>query len=183
MFNLWVTKVVQDFDNDFKDQWSLARSGFDAGVMLKWDTIEISEQAEDGTEVKSKIKVPQNLSLPTWQSLMQFCQKAYKIGAHSLPNIIHQGLSSKAVNAAVKVIQDLAKDKLTQNFALQFYFDIQFLSLISPEDCVQEAFEALENHSHGRPPTAAYARPPAGGSLRSPTPPAFLTSPVSVHYA
>ena len=38
-------------------------------------------------------------------------------------------------------------------------------------------------YSHGRPPTAAYARPPAGGSLRSPTPPAFLTSPVSVHYA
>ena len=146
MFNLWVTKVVQDFDKDFKDQWSSASSGFDAGVMLKWDTIEISEQAEDGTEVKSKIKVPQNLSLPTWQSLMQFCQKAYKIGAHSLPNIIHQGLSSKAVNAAVKVIQDLAKDKLTQNFALQFYFDIQFLSLISPEDCVQEALEALENH-------------------------------------
>ena len=26
-------------------------------------------------------------------------------------------------------------------------------------------------YSHLRPPTAAYARPPAGGSLRSPTPP------------
>ena len=145
MFNLWVTKVVQEFENDFKNQWSLSMTS-SSSVMLKWDTIEISEQTDDDTEVKSKIKVPQNLSLPTWQSLMQFCQKAYNIGAHSLPNIIHQSLSSKAVIAAINVIQDLAQDKLTQNVALQFYFDIQFLSLISPEDCVQAALKALEKH-------------------------------------
>ena len=59
LFNLWVSKTVEEFSEEFKNVW---RNPNQAEMMLKWDTIEISEQAEDGTEVKSKIKVPQNLA-------------------------------------------------------------------------------------------------------------------------
>ena len=138
MFNLWLSKVLQEFTNDFKTNWK-------SKEMLKWDTIEITEHTEE-KEVKSKIEVPQNLSLPTYQSLMKFCQKAYNVGVHSLPSTIHQDLSSTIVKEAVTIIQSLAQDPLTQNLALQLYFDTQFLALISTEDHVQAALLALENH-------------------------------------
>ena len=36
----------------------------DLKMMPAWDTIEISEQGEDEQVIKSKIRVPQHLSLP-----------------------------------------------------------------------------------------------------------------------
>ena len=51
----------------YRDGWDLPQPTFaenNLKMMPAWDTIEISEQGEDEQVIKSKIRVPQHLSMP-----------------------------------------------------------------------------------------------------------------------
>ena len=71
MFKMWIKSVISQLKQDLERNWmfdeksrieSFAENNLK--MMPAWDTIEISEQGEDDQVVKSKIRVPQHLSLP-----------------------------------------------------------------------------------------------------------------------
>ncbi len=153
LFNFWVTGLVQEFEK--KLILGLENSAENNLVQVPtWDSIEISEEAEDGKTVKSIIRVPQQLSLCAFEALMSYCQKALRIGPHSLPPASQLALSQEVALALAKMYKKHSvENKLTQNVALQLLFDMQFLSqgMISRErrdvaaSC-QEAIASLEAH-------------------------------------
>ena len=152
IFRIWITKQksnlkLANLTNDPNDNLKL---------MLSWEIIEISEQGEDDQIVKSKIRVPQNLSLTLFETLFKFCQSCHQVGIHSMPLNIQNELCQEAALSLAQVYQDFCcqNEKLTQNLALQFHFDVQFISQamtncqdkLKVQDKCLEIMSKLENH-------------------------------------
>ena len=71
MFKMWMKSAISLLKQDLERNFMLCEgSKVDSfaennlEMMPSWDTIEISEQGEDEQVIKSKIRVPQHLSLP-----------------------------------------------------------------------------------------------------------------------
>ena len=153
MFNLWIDQVIITFGQDLTEGLVNSPENNLANIPT-WDSIEISEEGEDGS-IKSIIKVPQHLSVNAFKALRNFCQITSQIGPHSLPVKIQLTLSQKAGLAFCKAYKGFChfNAKMTQNLALQLYFDLQFVSqsMISRESAdlqnlAKEAMSELEAH-------------------------------------
>lgn len=154
LFKIWIASVSQQLETKLKEKL-VNESKTNLNMMLNWDCIDISEQGEQGQVVKSKIRVPQHLSLPAFESMMYFCSACHQIGVHSLPMSIQTELSQSAAMTMTNTYNDFCQQnpKLTQNVALQLHFDIQFFMqvMISHDsikitDQCQQVLNHLENH-------------------------------------
>lgn len=102
-----------------------------------WEDLEIQEEAESGSSVTSKIRLPIQ---PSWfvQSLLfQLCVEVNRVGGHALPRPTLQELLQTCLCTALHHYQSLTqqgRDKdgafpMTQNRALQLLFDLRYLNV------------------------------------------------------
>ena len=119
-------------------------------ILPAWDSIEISEEGEEGTVIKSTIRVPQHLSVNAFKSLMNFSYSASKIGPHSLPVKAQMSLSQRAATVICQSYKEFCQlnARMTQNLALQLYFDLLFVAnaMISREEEEQNQEKTLNEN-------------------------------------
>ncbi|XP_018553370.1 conserved oligomeric Golgi complex subunit 1 isoform X1 [Lates calcarifer] len=111
-----------------------------AGAILttatNWEDLEIQEEAESGSSVTSKIRLPVQ---PSWfvQSLLfQLCVEVNRVGGHALPRPTLQELLQACLAKALHHYHSLSQQArskegvfpMTQNRALQLLFDLRYLS-------------------------------------------------------
>ncbi|XP_042250017.1 conserved oligomeric Golgi complex subunit 1 isoform X2 [Thunnus maccoyii] len=101
-----------------------------------WEDLEIQEEAESGSSITSKIRLPVQ---PSWfvQSLLfQLCVEVNRVGGHALPRPTLQELLQTCLAQALQHYHSLtqqARSKegvfpMTQNRALQLLFDLRYLN-------------------------------------------------------
>uniref|UniRef100_A0A8D3AUB1 Conserved oligomeric Golgi complex subunit 1 n=1 Tax=Scophthalmus maximus TaxID=52904 RepID=A0A8D3AUB1_SCOMX len=111
-----------------------------AGAILttatNWEDLEIQEEAESGSSITSKIRLPVQ---PSWfvQSLLfQLCVEVNRVGGHALPRPTLQELLQSCLAEALHHYQSLSQKArakegvfpMTQNRALQLLFDLRYLN-------------------------------------------------------
>ena len=124
-FILWVGQLVSglklDLSNHLTDNLGLFS-------LAEWDVSEISEEAEDGTQVRSVIRVPQYISVGLHSALAAFVRCAHVAGPHALPPSVQLSLTQDCAASVVEAYFRFSEQrKLIQNVALQLHFDIQFV--------------------------------------------------------
>ncbi|XP_051242796.1 conserved oligomeric Golgi complex subunit 1 isoform X2 [Dicentrarchus labrax] len=122
------------------DKFGTALHAESAGDILttatNWEDLEIQEEAESGSSVTSKIRLPVQ---PSWfvQSLLfQLCVEVNRVGGHALPRPTLQELLQACLAQALDHYQRLTQQPrsregvfpMTQNRALQLLFDIRYLN-------------------------------------------------------
>ncbi|XP_040046654.2 conserved oligomeric Golgi complex subunit 1 isoform X2 [Gasterosteus aculeatus] len=124
------------------DKFATALHAESAGAILttatNWEDLEIQEEAESGSNVTSKIRLPVQ---PSWfvQSLLfQLCVQVNRVGGHALPRPTLQELLHTCLNQVLHHYQTLTQQApsregvfpMTQNRALQLLFDLRYLHTI-----------------------------------------------------
>ncbi|KAL7377838.1 hypothetical protein ABVT39_005075 [Epinephelus coioides] len=122
------------------DKFGTALHAESAGAILttatNWEDLEIQEEAESGSSVTSKIRLPVQ---PSWfvQSLLfQLCVEVNRVGGHALPRPTLQELLQACLAQALHHYHSLTQQALsregvfpmTQNRALQLLFDLRYLN-------------------------------------------------------
>ncbi|XP_068606031.1 conserved oligomeric Golgi complex subunit 1 [Brachionichthys hirsutus] len=121
------------------DHFGTALRAESAGAVLttatNWEDLEIQEEAESGSSVTSKIRLPLQ---PSWfvQSLLfQLCVQVNRVGGHALPQAVLQELLQACLTQALHHYQSLTQPTpskesfpMTQNRALQLLFDLRYLN-------------------------------------------------------
>ncbi|KAM7386207.1 hypothetical protein PAMA_009037 [Pampus argenteus] len=122
------------------DKFGTALHAESAGAILttatNWEDLEIQEEAESGSSITSKIRLPVQ---PSWfvQSLLfQLCVEVNRVGGHALPRPTLQELLQTCLTQALQhyhslTQQDPSKEgvfPMTQNRALQLLFDLRYLN-------------------------------------------------------
>ena len=124
-YNLWIRQLVCGLRTDLQN---VLTDNFAVDCLAEWESSEISEEAEDGTQVRSTIRVPQYISIGLHSALSAFVHRAHSAGPHALPPQVQLSLSQDAAAAVVADYFEYSeKRKLIQNVALQLHFDVQFL--------------------------------------------------------
>ncbi|XP_044038644.1 conserved oligomeric Golgi complex subunit 1 isoform X2 [Siniperca chuatsi] len=122
------------------DKFGTALHAESAGGILttatNWEDLEIQEEAESGSSVTSKIRLPVQ---PSWfvQSLLfQLCVEVNRVGGHALPRPTLQELLQACLAQALHHYHSLTQQArsregvfpMTQNRALQLLFDLRYLN-------------------------------------------------------
>lgn len=122
------------------EKFGLVLHAESAGTILatatNWEDLEIQEEAESGSSVTSKIRLPVQ---PTWfvQSLLfQLCVEINRVGGHALPRSTLQEFLQTCLTEVLHHYHSLTQQTsgtdavfpMTQNRALQFLFDLRYLS-------------------------------------------------------
>ncbi|XP_044746658.1 conserved oligomeric Golgi complex subunit 1 [Coccinella septempunctata] len=112
------------------------------GMFLKWDSIEIQEQTDDKV-FKSQIKVPLKPSTALEDLLVKLNHNVCCVLPHTLPKTVHVQFIEENVEAILNRYKELLNFELNQNQALQFLFDVKYLTLF----CVRRENERLVGFS------------------------------------
>lgn len=104
-------------------------------ILPKWETIIIEEKDESNQPIESKIRVPNQLSIPLQQFLFDCCKQLTAIVPNTLPRTVTVLLAEQLVGELVRTYTDLYQQNATfittsQNASLQFYFDSKCLALL-----------------------------------------------------
>ncbi|GJQ76325.1 hypothetical protein Trydic_g2048 [Trypoxylus dichotomus] len=94
----------------------------------KWDCIEIQEQTDDKV-FKSQIKVPSHLSSSLLEILTHSSTCLSYVLPHTLPKNVHIQFIEQCVQVILSQYEKLLNCTLNQKQALQFLFDVKFLTL------------------------------------------------------
>lgn len=100
--------------------------------------MKISETGDSGEEVTSTISVPSSPSLPLITCLLDMSTHVHAQHPTSLPVTTLMTANTMCLNALAESYQSLSEQTLTQNFALQLLFDVNFIQtlLVSRENKV-----------------------------------------------
>ena len=126
MFNLWIGSKLIIFSS------SLLSLG-PACVLPSlpaWDKVTISETGDSGQVVASVISIPPSPSLSLIVPLLSLASQIHTGHPSSFPHSTLLPTSAKVVQAILDHYASLAKQSLTQNFALQLLFDIHFIQTL-----------------------------------------------------
>jgi len=101
-----------------------------------WDQVKISETGDSGEVVSSTISVPSSPSLPLVTCLFDTCTRVHAQHPTSLPLTTLVTANTMCLDALAASYQSLSEQTLTQNFALQLLFDVNFIQtlLVSREN-------------------------------------------------
>jgi len=123
-------------------------------MLPQWEAVEISEQGEDNNQIKSTIRIPGQISVCLFQVIHQYAHSIYSIGSHNLPIKVQEHVNhltpiwiSRAYSSLfeAKTSDEGSQDiRLTQNVALQLYFDTQFIIQCMTSRDNKEALEACQ---------------------------------------
>ncbi|XP_061837617.1 conserved oligomeric Golgi complex subunit 1 isoform X2 [Nerophis lumbriciformis] len=145
------------------DSFGTALHADSAGAVLttatSWEDLEIQEEAQSGSSVTSRIRVPVQ---PSWfvQSLLfRLCAEVNRIGGHTLPRATLHELLQACLDQVLQEYHRLTQQTpgegifpMTQNRALQMMFDLWYLNATlsakrSPQDPrMQAVCDWLESH-------------------------------------
>ncbi|XP_045889222.1 conserved oligomeric Golgi complex subunit 1 isoform X1 [Micropterus dolomieu] len=122
------------------DKFGTALHAESAGAILttatNWEDLEIQEEAESGSNVTSKIRLPVQPSWFVQSMLFQLCVEVNRVGGHALPRPTLQELLQACLAQALHHYHSLTQQAgsrecvfpMTQNRALQLLFDLRYLN-------------------------------------------------------
>lgn len=134
-YRIWSTALSKVLVDEFGAALHAESPGAVLKAATSWEELEIQEEAESGSKVTSKIRLPVQ---PSWfvQALMfQLCLEVNRVGGHAVPRPTLQEMLKSCLDQAVLhyhtlTLQACDKDcalPMTQNRALQLLFDLRYL--------------------------------------------------------
>ncbi|KAJ7989890.1 hypothetical protein DPEC_G00309170 [Dallia pectoralis] len=135
-YQIWSSALSKTLVANFARPLHSESAGDILATATNWEELEIQEEAESGSSVTSKIRLPVQ---PSWfvQSLLfHLCLEVNRVGGHALPRPTLQELLRVCLDLVLQEYQKLThtsqgKDCLfpmTQNRSLQLLFDLRFIS-------------------------------------------------------
>ena len=95
-----------------------------------WDEVKISETGDSGEVVTSTISIPSSPSQPLMTSILDLASSVHDQHPTSLPPSLLLTANTLCLDTLVAKYQTLSQETLTQNFALQLLFDINFVQTL-----------------------------------------------------
>ncbi|XP_017295183.1 conserved oligomeric Golgi complex subunit 1 isoform X2 [Kryptolebias marmoratus] len=134
-YRIWSSALAKGLMSTFGAALHAESAGTILTTATNWEDLEIQEEAESGSSVTSKIRLPVQ---PSWfvQSLLfQLCLETNRVGGHALPRPTLQELLQACLVQALDLYHSLTEQDrstegvfpLTQNRALQMLFDLRYL--------------------------------------------------------
>ncbi|KAJ8962770.1 hypothetical protein NQ318_001169 [Aromia moschata] len=124
----WVDYSVQQTQAEVEKFFDVTLSSM-INILCRWDEIEIQEQTEEKV-FKSQIKVPLKPSLVLDSCLIKLNTNLSFILPHTLPKSIHHQFIEQNVKVILEMYKRLLEKELNQIQALQFLFDVKFLTTL-----------------------------------------------------
>ncbi|XP_071000335.1 conserved oligomeric Golgi complex subunit 1-like isoform X1 [Oncorhynchus clarkii lewisi] len=135
-YRIWSSALSKALVGQFATSLHAESAGAILANATNWEELEIQEEAESGSSVTSKIRLPVQ---PSWfvQSLLfHLCLEVNGVGGHAVPRPTLQELLQGCMDLVLHQYQNLihtAQDKdcpfpMTQNRSLQLLFDLRYLT-------------------------------------------------------
>ncbi|XP_064866874.1 conserved oligomeric Golgi complex subunit 1 isoform X2 [Oncorhynchus nerka] len=135
-YRIWSSALSKALVGRFATSLHAESAGAILANATNWEELEIQEEAESGSSVTSKIRLPVQ---PSWfvQSLLfHLCLEVNGVGGHAVPGPTLQELLQGCMDLVLHQYQNLihtAQDKdcpfpMTQNRSLQLLFDLRYLT-------------------------------------------------------
>ncbi|XP_045571787.1 conserved oligomeric Golgi complex subunit 1 isoform X1 [Salmo salar] len=135
-YRIWSSALSKALVGQFATSLHAESAGAILANATNWEELEIQEEAESGSSVTSKIRLPVQ---PSWfvQSLLfHLCVGVNGVGGHAVPRPTLQELQQGCMDLVLHQYQNLIhtpQDKdcpfpLTQNRSLQLLFDLRYLT-------------------------------------------------------
>ncbi|XP_052359356.1 conserved oligomeric Golgi complex subunit 1-like, partial [Oncorhynchus keta] len=135
-YRIWSSALSKALVGRFATSLHAESAGAILANATNWEELEIQEEAESGSSVTSKIRLPVQ---PSWfvQSLLfHLCLEVNGVGGHAVPRPTLQELLQGCMDLVLHQYQNLIhteQDKdclfpMTQNRSLQLLFDLRYLT-------------------------------------------------------
>ncbi|XP_061032468.1 conserved oligomeric Golgi complex subunit 1 isoform X2 [Eubalaena glacialis] len=138
-YRVWSSAVVKVLAHGFTQSLLLDDAGSVLATATSWDEVEIQEEAESGSSVTSKIRLPVQPSWYVQSFLLSLCQEINRVGGHALPKVTLQEMLKSCLVQVVAAYEKLSEEKqvkkegafpVTQNRALQLLYDLRYLHIV-----------------------------------------------------
>ncbi|GFQ69729.1 conserved oligomeric Golgi complex subunit 1 [Trichonephila clavata] len=133
-FRLWSKHQIQHVLNNINSELVTISAEGVLKAILRWDTVEIQEESEQGNAVNSVLRIPQHISTPVANSLFAFCCKLNAIGGYAMSSDVRSFISKELLIGLLDIYKqkiDASNEgfnsRLLQVQSLQLLFDVQFL--------------------------------------------------------
>nr|KAF6455439.1 component of oligomeric golgi complex 1 [Rousettus aegyptiacus] len=136
---VWSSAVVRVLAHGFTQSLLSDDAGSVLATATSWDELEIQEEAESGSSVTSKIRLPVQPSWYVQSFLFSLCQEINRVGGHALPKVTLQEMLKSCLVQVVAAYEKLLEEKdmkkegafpMTQNRALQLLYDLRYLNIV-----------------------------------------------------
>ncbi|NIG59209.1 conserved oligomeric Golgi complex subunit 1 [Pontoporia blainvillei] len=138
-YRVWSSAVVRVLAHGFTQSLLVDDAGSVLATATSWDELEIQEEAESGSSVTSRIRLPVQPSWYVQSFLLSLCQEINRVGGHALPKVTLQEMLKSCLVQVVAAYEKLSEEKqvkkegafpVTQNRALQLLYDLRYLSIV-----------------------------------------------------
>ncbi|XP_003810569.3 conserved oligomeric Golgi complex subunit 1 isoform X1 [Pan paniscus] len=138
-YQVWSSAVVKVLIHGFTQSLLLDDAGSVLATATSWDELEIQEEAESGSSVTSKIRLPAQPSWYVQSFLFSLCQEINRVGGQALPKVTLQEMLKSCMVQVVAAYEKLSEEKqikkegafpVTQNRALQLLYDLRYLNIV-----------------------------------------------------
>ncbi|XP_019714149.1 conserved oligomeric Golgi complex subunit 1 [Hippocampus comes] len=134
-YRIWISTLSKRLLEQFRTALHADSAGAILTYATNWEDLEIQEEAESGSSVTSKIRLPVQPSLFVQSLLFDLCVEVNRVGGHALPQPTLQELLQACLDQALQHYQSLTQRvpregafPMTQNRALQLMFDLRYLN-------------------------------------------------------
>ncbi|XP_004693526.1 PREDICTED: conserved oligomeric Golgi complex subunit 1 [Condylura cristata] len=138
-YRVWSSVVVRVLTHGFTQSLLSDDAGSVLATATSWDELEIQEEAESGSSVTSKIRLPAQPSWYVQSFLFSLCQEINRVGGHALPKVTLQEMLKSCMTQVVAAYEKFSEEKqikkegafpMTQNRALQLLYDLRYLNIV-----------------------------------------------------
>ncbi|XP_060108300.1 conserved oligomeric Golgi complex subunit 1 isoform X2 [Heteronotia binoei] len=138
-YRIWSNVVAKVLVQNIMQSLLKDEAGSILATATNWEEIEIEEETEAGSSIKSKIRLPVQPSWSVQALLFSLCQEVSRVGGHTLPKVTLQELLKTCMTEILAGYEKLSEGKqekkegmlpITQNRALQLLYDLQYLNIV-----------------------------------------------------
>ncbi|XP_071031305.1 conserved oligomeric Golgi complex subunit 1-like [Oncorhynchus clarkii lewisi] len=127
-YRIWSSALSKALVGQFATSLHAESAGAILANATNWEELEIQEEAESGSSVTSKIRLPVQ---PSWfvQSLLfHLCLEVNGVGGHAVPRPTLQELLQGCMDLVLHQYQNLIHTAQDKNRSLQLLFDLRYLT-------------------------------------------------------
>ncbi|XP_051905589.1 conserved oligomeric Golgi complex subunit 1 isoform X2 [Hippocampus zosterae] len=150
-YRIWISTLSKRLLEQFRTALHADSAGAILTNATNWEDLEIQEEAESGSSVTSKIRLPVQASLFVQSLLFDLCVEVNRVGGHALPQPTLQELLQACLDQALQHYQSFTQREgafpMTQNRALQLMFDLRYLNTTLSAN-VEEGKTTKSCHDH-----------------------------------
>nr|XP_034798697.1 conserved oligomeric Golgi complex subunit 1 isoform X5 [Pan paniscus] len=110
-YQVWSSAVVKVLIHGFTQSLLLDDAGSVLATATSWDELEIQEEAESGSSVTSKIRLPAQPSWYVQSFLFSLCQEINRVGGQALPKVTLQEMLKSCMVQVVAAYEKLSEEK------------------------------------------------------------------------